>query len=77
MRVEQQNANIVDVVKQSIGPENTENTILTEAKVAGANGAVYSANKTDKSDPTKSVNVKDATYLKPETEEKKSVIKTY
>lgn len=77
MRVEQQNGNIVDVLKQSIGPENKENSILTEAEVAGANGVVYSANKTDKTEDTKSVNVKDATYLKPEKEEKKSALETF
>ncbi len=68
MRVEQQNANIVDVVKQSIGPEHTENTILTEARASEAKGVTYH---------TKSVNVKDATYLKPEAEEKKSALKAY
>lgn len=68
MRVEQQNANIVDVLKQSIGPENKENTVLAEVGTSVANGVVYSA---------KSVNLKDATYLKPETEEKKSALETY
>lgn len=77
MRVEQQNANIVDVLKQSIGPESNENTILAEAGMAGAKGVVYSADKAEKTDYAKSVNVKDATYGKPEAEEKKSALETY
>lgn len=77
MRVEQQNANIVDVLKQSIGPENNENAIFAEAGMTGVKGVVYSANKADKTDHTKSVNVKDATYGKPETEEKKSALEAY
>ncbi len=77
MRVEQQNANIVDVLKQDIGPENHENTILAEALVSGAEGVVYSANQADKAGHTKSVNVKDATYGKPVAEEKKSALESY
>lgn len=77
MRVEQQSANIVDVLKQSIGPEKKENSILTEAEALAAKSAAYSADNTDKANNAKSINVKDTTYRKPEAEEKKSALKTY
>lgn len=68
MRVEQQNANIVDTVKQMGGPE--ENTsVLADAVSKFSEKAVE---RSAKSDHAKSVNVKDATYMKPQTEEKKT-----
>lgn len=76
MRVEQQNAKVLDVLKQSSGPEKQENTILSEVMAAGAKEAAYFVNQTEEN-VGKSVNVRDATYLKPETEEKKSAIETY
>lgn len=68
MRVEQQNANIVDTVKQMSGPE--ENTsVLADAVSKFSEKAVE---RSAKSDHAKSVNVKDATYMKPQAEEKKT-----
>lgn len=66
MRVEQQtNANIIDNLKQSIGPEEKESGISFLEK------AVEKSTKTCSS---KSVNLKDATYMKPGAEENKTVV---
>lgn len=68
MRVEQQNTGIVDDLKQSIGPRKKSESIL--------NTIGFSENAVEKStisDHAKSVNMKDATYLRPETEEKKTL----
>lgn len=62
MRVEQQKNNIADFIQQSIEPEGMKGVVSHEDKI------------TTKSSRTgvSSVNVKDATYLKPGTEEKKT-----
>lgn len=76
MRVEQPNINIVDKVKQSVGPEAKETAFL--AGLASAEkGAIYSSDKVEKEQHTKSLNVKDATYLKPEQEEQKSALEAF
>lgn len=72
MRVEQQNANIVDVVKQSIGPESKENPFLAENRVSNGKEVSFSAYREDKTGGSKSINVRDATYLKPEAEDKET-----
>ena len=64
MRVEQQNANIVDTLKQSIGPEERETEISFPQKAA--------AKVEEKAEAGQTVNLKDATYLKPGMEEKKT-----
>lgn len=64
MRVEQQNANIVDTLKQSIGPEEKETEISFPQKAA--------AKVEEKAGTGQTVNLKDATYLKPGMEEKKT-----
>lgn len=64
MRVEQQNANIVDTLKQSIGPEEKETEISFPQKAA--------AKVEEKAATGQTVNIKDATYLKPGMEEKKT-----
>lgn len=65
MKVEQQqNVNIVDTLKKSIGPEEKENAISFLEKAE--------TKRTEKKN-AKSVNLKDATYLKPGAEEKKTV----
>lgn len=64
MRVEQQNANIVDTLKQSIGPEERETEISFPQKAA--------AKVEEKAQAGQTVNLKDATYLKPGMEEKKT-----
>lgn len=69
MRVEQQNTNILDVLQQSIGPD--ENKQVSEKGIAAWEKAVE---KSSKGDSAKSVNLKDATYLKPGSEEKKTVV---
>lgn len=64
MRVEQQqNTNILDTLQQSIGPEERETGISFVQKAA---------EKVAESCNGKSVNVKDATYLKPQAKEQKS-----
>lgn len=73
MRVEQPNINIVDKVKQSVGPEMKETAFLA-GLVSSEKNAIFSA---DKDQHTKSINVKDATYLKPEQEEKKSALESF
>ena len=65
MRVEQQNINIVDTLQQNIGPKETESSILFQNEIA--------AKKSEKT-ITKSVNLKDVTYLKPGQEEKESAV---
>lgn len=65
MRVEQQNANIIDTLKQSIGPEEAETEISFSKKIEKAVTKAGAKNE-------KSVNLKDATYLKPGAEEKKT-----
>lgn len=72
MRVEQ-NANIVDIVKQSVGPEKKETAKYTDYML-GNDSDIYSADKADKTGNGKSFNVKDATYIKPESEEKKTAM---
>lgn len=65
MRVEQQqNTNIIDTGKQSIVPEERARGVNISQKVE----------KDTKSKNVKSVNMKDATYLKPNAEEKKSTV---
>lgn len=72
MRIEQQNAGIVDVLKDSIGPE--ESKVLPEKGIYTQNGIASEDKGVEKSGKgAKSVNLKDATYLKPGTEEKKTV----
>lgn len=68
MRVEQQNAGIIDVLQQNIGPE--ANKGISGNEIAAWDSAVV---KSGQKDSTKSVNMKDATYLKPGTEEKKTI----
>lgn len=77
MRVEQQNTNIVDALKQKIGPETEGKNILAEAAAYGKENEVYSVRKTEQTGAAKSINVKDATYLKPETEEKKNAAEQF
>lgn len=74
MRVEQQNANMVDALNKNIGPENAENVLFQEALIG--KGA-FGPEKTEHTEYGKSVNVKDATYLKPQSEEKKSAAERY
>ena len=74
MRVEQQNANMVDALNKNIGPENAENVLFQEALIG--KGA-FGPEKTEHTEYGKSVNVKDATYLKPQFEEKKSAAERY
>lgn len=64
MRVEQQNGNIIDVLQQinDMG-EKEEHISFSEAAAEKCGGTVDS----------KSINLKDATYLKPGTEEKETV----
>ena len=70
MRVEQQNTNIVDTLKESIGPEESKNTAY-----ARKTAVLFEkrAQKEERTDMSRSVNLKDATYLKPGVEEKKSL----
>lgn len=67
MRVEQQNASIVDELKQSIGPKEKNEPVLS-----GVGFAEKAVEKSKVSENAKSVNLKDATYMKPEAEEKKT-----
>lgn len=67
MRIDQQqnqNANILDTLKQSIGPEEKNTEISFLQKTAENTEGVINA---------KSVNLSDATYLKPGTEDKETV----
>lgn len=73
MRVEQQNTNIVDVLQQSIGPEEREGTISAQQLYA-QNEIGFENIKAEKAGSAKSVNLKDATYLKPENEAQKSTV---
>ena len=59
MRVEQQSQNIIDVVKQSIGPEEKSGSVLSQ-DTTGAGGC--SVEKSIVSDNSKCVKLKDATY---------------
>ena len=70
MRVEQQSQNIIDVVKQSIGPEEKSGSVLSQYTTGAAGAAVE---KSSVSDNAKSVNLKDATYAKPAAEDKQTV----
>ena len=70
MRVEQQSQNIIDVVKQSIGPEEKSGSVLSQYTTGAAGVAVE---KSSVSDNAKSVNLKDATYAKPAAEDKQTV----
>lgn len=76
MRVEQPNINIVDKVKKSVGPEAKETDFLA-GLASTEKGALFFADKVEKEQHTKSVNVKDATYLKPEQEEKKNALEAF
>lgn len=67
MRVEQQNTSIVDELKQSIGPKEKSESVLS-----GVGFAEKAVEKSKVSGNAKSVNMKDATYMKPEAEEKKT-----
>ncbi|MBP3487151.1 MAG: hypothetical protein J6K53_02020 [Roseburia sp.] len=69
MRVEQQNASIVDELKQSIGPKEK-----SEPMPGGVGFAEKAVEKSRVSENAKSVNLKDATYNKPEAEEKKTAV---
>lgn len=68
MRVEQQNTGIVDDLKQSIGPRKKDESILNT--IGFSEKAVE---KSTTSEHAKSINMKDATYIRPETEEKKTL----
>ena len=70
MRVEQQSQNIIDVVKQSIGPEEKSGAVLSQYTTGAAGAAVE---KSSVSDNAKSVNLKDATYAKPAAEDKQTL----
>lgn len=70
MRVEQQNASLIDTLKQNIGPEEKEGRV-TFSEQYFANSGVN--NTAGTSESGKSVNVKDATYAKPTGEEKQDV----
>ena len=70
MRVEQQSQNIIDVVKQSIGPEEKSGAVLSQYTTGAAGAAVE---KSSVSDNAKSVNLKDPTYAKPAAEDKQTV----
>ena len=59
MRVEQQSQNIIDVVKQSIGPGEKSGAVLSQYTTGAAGAAVE---KSSVSDNAKSVNLKDAPY---------------
>lgn len=72
MRVEQ-NANIVDIVKQSVGPEKKETAKYADY-ILGNDSDIYSVDKAEKTGNNKSFHVEDATYLKPEAEEKKTAM---
>lgn len=72
MRVEQ-NANIVDIVKQSVGPEKKETAKYADY-ILGNDSDIYSVDKGEKTGNNKSFHVEDATYLKPEAEEKKTAM---
>lgn len=76
MRVEQQNTNVVDVLKQNIGPENRENNNLLAGISNLESSAAYFVDKVEQTGRGKSFNVKDATYLKPQAEEKKTLTDT-
>lgn len=73
MRVEQQNTNIIDALQQSIGPEEREGTISGQ-QIYTQNGISFESKKAEKAGNMKSVNMKDATYLKPEQETQKSTV---
>lgn len=70
MRVEQQNTNIVDVLKQSVGPEETGHAAYSQKVAVFFEKRVQGEGKADAS---RSVNVKDATYLKPDGKEKQTI----
>lgn len=72
MRVEQQNANIIDVLQQSIGPDNREGTVTVADGIGTEKGVLFEGQKSEKAGNAKSINLKDATYLKPENEAQKS-----
>lgn len=64
MRVEQQSANFIDKLQQTTGPEETQGRVTFADMVTEKSAA---------SGSEKSVNVKDATYLKPQAEEKQDI----
>ena len=64
MRVEQQNTDFIDKLQQTTGPKEQEGRITF---------ADMTAQKSSTCSSQKSVNVKDATYLKPTAEEKQDI----
>lgn len=72
MRVEQQNTSIVDELKQSIGPKEKSESVFS-----GVGFAEKAVEKSKVSGNAKSVNMKDATYMKPEAEEKKTAAEEF
>lgn len=73
MRVEQQKANIVDVLQQSIGPQEQETPVWNVGNTFA--DSIYQKNGiAHEGDSVTSVNMKDATYLKPGAEEKKTAV---
>lgn len=71
MRVEQQNTNIVDVLQQSIGPQEQETPVWNVGNTFA--DSIYKKNSiAHEGDSVTFVNMKDATYLKPGAEEKKT-----
>ena len=48
MRVEQQSQNIIDVVKQSIGPEEKSGAVLSQYTTGAAGAAVEKSSVSDK-----------------------------
>lgn len=70
MRVEQQNASLIDTLKQNIGPEEKEGRVTFTEQYFANTGVNNTAGT---SESGKSVNVKDATYAKPTGEEKQGV----
>ena len=73
MRVEQQNANIVDVLQQSIGPQEQEAPVWSVGNTF-ADSIYKKGGIAHGGDSVTSVNMKDATYLKPEAEEKTTLV---
>lgn len=76
MRVEQQNPSVVDVLRQESGPEEKAGGIFSgKAGVVKNSGVVCETNTAHRgSGGATSVNMKDATYLKPEAEDDKTIV---
>lgn len=71
MRVEQQKANIVDVLQQSIGPQEQETPVWNVGNTY-ADSIYQKTGVAHEGKTGTSVNMKDATYIKPGAEEKKT-----